>query len=289
MCALRFNRPRKVFTGNKTVDKFVIVEHQKPKKDVRRKTHSEPLFSTENLSKPPTPVPTLAEDERLVKLKRLRRCQNEQCLWPRERSNLDRLDSSQQIQLRWIEDNLMADFEKNVIEIQERAFNHGLWRIFLSCLAARNQLDEYVTCCMALDDIRLIDIDQFIDKGLEDDIIGSILSRMERKQILLRSKRDSSQHSNICLKCESVQESLDGLRDELMPVTEVDRILPAESEDDLSFNLMNLLELVMMKRSSTLRLVIKKLEIHPQLLSLSKIPASFYLRAINLSLNKNDS
>lgn len=215
--------------------------------------------------------PTLAEDERLAKLKQLRRCQH--CHWPRAGSHLDRLDSIQLIQLKWMRDNLMTDFERNIDEIQDRAFKHRLWSVFLEALLKRKDIANFIICCAMLDDIRLIKLPRLIEQYDTQLVIDCILDTL--------SKSVEGKQGDICRKCQGDLESLDGLRDELLVVTELD----SNKEAEIKFNLVNLLNLSLTAEFRHLKLLIKSLNQRPALLTSSQVPVTFYSRALSKLIN----
>lgn len=258
-----------------------------PKNDLNSKRQIQPLLVRE------PPFDLLKAEDPL-------RCSN--CRWPFDRLHCRSLSSGQTIQLRWMESNLLHNFDENIAEIERRAFNHGLWDLLLRCLADANKLDDYVTCCMMLDDVRLLKLDLFIDgDNSQEQISDRILELMERKLDLIerlreagRKSEDKNQHEAnnqrskliICLNCEHIQNANDSMNgdDGECPDSMWD-----DSEDEYSFTLVNLFEKVFMKHYqhnydhiivSYLHSIIQLLLKHPKLVNESKIPASFYLKII---------
>lgn len=218
-------------------------------------------------------IPTLTEDARLAKLKQLRRCHR--CNWPRSKSHLDRLDSSQQIQLKYMRDNLLSNFEENLNEIQERAFKHGLWTVFLEALLRRRDLESFVLCCATLDDIRLLSFEQLVQEIDRDQVINCVIDTL--------AKCAACKQDDTCRKCECALESLDALRDELLIVTEIEALEGAE----IDFNLANLLNSLLCSSNPDLKQLIRCLNLKPQLLENSKVPPTFYRSALLKLTNKN--
>lgn len=256
------------------------------------------------------------------------------CQWPRDRIHCNSLSSSQSIQLRWIEENLMSDFAKNLEQIERRSFEHGLWHLYLRCLTERDQLDEFVICCIMLDDVRLLKFDPFIkeDRG-DEEISECFLDKLEQKLELERRfeklRENKIERRFICLKCNDLfglpndndnstngnstrkkrensntntngngngnndNDNIDTVRmeeeeeegggreegeeQEQEETVEEDAI---QIDDEISFNLVNLFEQVLIKRFGDPKRIIGNLLRHPELLNGSKIPSSFYLRTM---------
>lgn len=196
------------------------------------------------------------------------------CQWPRHRSHLRPTHSSQQIQYNWIKENLMANFEENVEDIQERAFKHGLWSLYLMCLAHKNELDSYIKCCMLLDDIRLLKVEQFIIKYGEEEIVDRLLQQLNDKietyRRLKENEKIDDSEVEICLNCHRL---LNKVEDELLMTDD------GTSLNDISINLINLFQ-IMMRRNGDIKKSVSRLLKYPTVLNGSKIPATFYLKAI---------
>ena len=220
----------------------------------------------------------------------LQRCPN--CKWPCARSHLKPMHSSQQIQFNWIRENLMDNFEENVDEIEERCLKHSLWHLLLKCLAFKNKLDDYITCCVMLDDIRLLNIEQFIiTRRDEDEIIDRVLVHLGRKVEFDKERevKDDEHRQEHCFKCKACFElpSVRKRRSNSPSDYQVDEeeedfdVEEDEKEDEgVSFNLENLFEQFMMRRNADVKKAISRLLKHPKLLNSCRIPAKFYLRVI---------
>lgn len=193
------------------------------------------------------------------------RCKS--CQWPKPRIHLRNFNSTQRIQLKWIETNLMGNLEENISQIKELSFKHGLWRVFLKCLTFSNELDDYITCCMMLDDIRLLD-DRFVITRREgDEIVDRILVHLSKKMELTKDGKE------ICLKCGNEFEMLEVGRDNQNGSLH-------HQEDELSFALVNVFENFMLRPNADMKKIIKCLMDHREFLNNSKIPATFYLKVI---------
>jgi len=205
----------------------------------------------------------------------LSRCSN--CLWPRQKSHLIPMHSSQMIQLKWIEEKLIRDFPGNVAQIEDLALKHGLWPLFLKCLAYRGKFDDYITCCMILDDVRLLDFEQFgDDSNLEAKaLIDKLFAHLERG-LDVAPKSGSSELRSTCFRCNANLDSLD--TDYLL--AQIDEHGHGDRGDAFSFNLANCLEQLLMNRNAEVNLVIQGLLGYPKLLNSSKIPVNFYLKTI---------
>lgn len=211
------------------------------------------------------------------------RCSN--CRWPRPRSHLKPMHSSQKIQFNWIQENLLPNFEENIDQIEERALKHGLWHLLLKCFAFKNKLDEYITCCIMLDDVRLLNIEQFvITKRGEDEIIECLLEHLGRKVDLTNSIKaelgGNVKAKEFCLKCKSELDQVDNDSDSDQYVDNLDHDNQHNNDDEISFSLVNLFEQFMMRRNADIKRCVSHLLRHPKLLNDSKIPAKFYLKAI---------
>lgn len=242
----------------------------------------------------------LNEAKRLAKLMEdSLRCSK--CRWPRERVHCNSLNSSQMIQLRWIESNLLDEFEKNLAQIEHRSFEHGLWSLFLRCLIEKNDFEAYITACMMLDDVRLLDYDllqaklECMDRDLCDRILKVMNSKLEKKQKYLNgsitvaapttkttTKANRSKPMLFCFNCETNYEQAENgnqnqcLMDDLYEELELNH----QMDDEFSFNLVNLFEQVFMNRFNDLQIIIHLLLDYPNLINFSKIPPSFYLKVI---------
>lgn len=191
------------------------------------------------------------------------RCKS--CQWPKPRIHLKNLNSTQRIQLAWIETNLLVNLEENISQIKELSFKHGLWCIFLKCLAFSNELDDYITCCMMLDDIRLLDDRFVITRRGEDKIVDKLLVHLSKKIKLTKDNK------KICLKCASEFEII---------VDEKGCDSVNYQEDKLSFTLVNLFESFMLRPNTDMKKIIECSMNHRELLNTSKIPTKFYLKVI---------
>lgn len=206
------------------------------------------------------------------------------CRWPRSRIHCNPLSLGQASQLKWIQDNLMPEFDKNVAEIERRAFELGLWHLFLRCLAKLGQLEDHLNCCIMLDDIRLLDIEQLIATTETNDheLNRLLLDQLERKMLLedrLRGDLEGAEN-HICLKCNDLFGSVDRNELEQAHVVFLDEEPETHIEDEYNFNLVNLLEQVLMRRNSDVKSIIQLLLKYPNLINRSKISPSFYLKAI---------
>lgn len=208
---------------------------------------------------------------------KLRRCNN--CSWPLAINHSELMRNSQRIQQKWIEDNLMSNFEENIDRIEDQAFKHGLWNMYLKCLAFRNHLDDYIICCMMLDDIRLLDIEQFVITRGEEEIMDHLFTHLGRKLGISEDQTTESEEivseevgrRHKCLKCDHPLDLAN---------------LQQPDDYEFSFNLVNLLEHSMMRRNANAKKVIRSLLKFRRLLSASKIPIVFYLKAIATSADK---
>lgn len=201
-----------------------------------------------------------------VKVEETDRCKS--CRWPGPRSHLKHLNSSQQIQLNWIEANLVKNFEENLDQIKERSLKHGLWLIFLKCLAYSDELDDYITCCMMLDDVRLLEVENHvITRHKEEKVVECLLKHLNR-----RAELTLSSNKLTCLKCNN---ELEMSNDKITSEEEGN-----SQEDELSFTLVNLFEQFMLRPNADAKRFIDCLLNHRELLNVSKIPAKFYLKVI---------
>lgn len=230
-------------------------------------------------------------DRELQRMIDTRRCTN--CHWPRSRSHLKRLDASQRIQLNWIESNLMGNFEENVDRIETHAFKHGLWHMFLKCLAFKNQLADYITCCMLLDDIRLLEVEQLmIIRYGEEMLLEITLEHLGRKAELFdrikEEKLTSDEKKDICLKCEAELEPLEQISDEELISNGM--IGDDNQEDAFDFRLVNLIGQFLSRKDADFKKIIRCLLKFPKLLDGSRIPSAFFLKAIaKITLASNSS
>lgn len=259
-----------------SVDK--LDEHKSPDDQNKQPTSATSLSSLEtsdadcNLLGSGNESPKLEVDSSPVEEADAIRCIG--CQWPRQWSHLRPTHSSQQIQYNWIRENLMANFEENVEDIQSRAFKHGLWSLYLMCLAHKSELDDYIKCCMLLDDIRLLKVEQFIIKYGEEEIVDRLLQQLEDKiKIQNHFSEDGKNEdgvSEICMNCHRRQ---DKIEDELLITDD------GTSLTDISINLINLFQ-IMMRRNGDIKKSVARLLRYPKVLNGSRIPSSFYLKAI---------
>lgn len=229
-----------------------------------------------------------AESERRLELSR---CKN--CRWPKAGSHLEPLNASQSIQLEWIEENLTTNFFENIDLIEERAFRHSLWNMFLKCLAFKRQIDDYIICCMLLDDVRLLDIEQLviICSG-EDEMMDLLLTHLNRKMDL-DEKNVSSLESNttpkkrspsFCLKCEKEYQLEESINNEVLDIAESCIV---HDEDGFDFTLANLFNQFIKRNNSNIKKMVGHLLNYPKLLNKSSIPISLYLKAIENTINRS--
>lgn len=206
------------------------------------------------------------------------------CLWPRTRAHLKPIISSQRIQQSWIEDNLMNDFEQNVGQIEEHAFKHGLWLLLLRCLAHQNKIDDYITCCVLLDDVRLLNTEQMnlSLSGEDDPIVDKLLEHlMRRTNRIVEANNEDKTTASTCYKCNTVYPE-DVQQDDINEL--IDEYTLKKEDDEFSFNLVNLFEQSMMHPNVNIKKLVGRLLNYPQLLNKSKIPANFYLKTLTVAV-----
>uniref|UniRef100_A0A6G1S4C1 Hermansky-Pudlak syndrome 5 n=1 Tax=Aceria tosichella TaxID=561515 RepID=A0A6G1S4C1_9ACAR len=226
------------------------------------------------------------------------------CKWPKPRAHLKPMHHSQQIQFGWLQENLVPNFEENIEQIESRAFRHGLWHLVLRCLAFKNKLDEYINCCIMLDDVRLLNMERFVNiKCSEEEFINLVIEQLERKLDFLdeinngklflsveKGSNDNDAHqydlTNVCLKCRQIAKVpiKAGHDNEYQSDDDDDDTIASckpGDDDDISFNLVNLFKKIMLRRSADVKRAVETLLRHPKLLNRSKIPASFYLQALS--------
>jgi hypothetical protein len=233
------------------------------------------------------------------------------CGWPKPRAHLKPMHHSQQIQFGWLQENLLPNFEENIEQIESRALRHGLWHLVLRCLAFKNKLEEYINCCIMLDDVRLLNMERFVNiKCSEEAFIDLVFKQLEYKQEFLDeinngkllfhgivenngSGNSSSQRhlANICLRCKHMTKTNDVINNSDCQLDEEN--IPSNykttsddddddgDNDDISFNLVNLFKKIMIRRGADVKRAVETLLKHPKLLDRSKIPASFYLEALS--------
>jgi len=228
------------------------------------------------------------------------------CRWPRDRLHLKPMHSSQQIQLNWLERNLLDNFAQNIDRIQEHALRHGIWHLFLKCLIRKNQLDQFIICCILLDDVRLLegldemDLDQLVEPDEKSQF--SNLDKQEKRNLLEEklidkllnclAKKDECA-ARYCLNCETEYDDDHGHNggDEasLGGSTSHNDCSDAQSdqwkgetnEDDLiAFNLENLFEQLIVVKGIDVRRAVARLVKNCSSLKSCKISAKFYLKII---------
>lgn len=242
-----------------------------------------------------------SEQEELENEKKLELLRCKHCRWPKAASHLEPLNSSQVNQLKWIEENLTTSFFENIDLIEERAFKYSLWSMFLKCLAFKRQIDDYITCCMLLDDVRLLDIEQLviICSG-EDEMMNLLLAQLNRKmEIQEKTDAAKSQPGNktrgYCLKCEKEYD------DEMLLVATEDGSDTNNTEQvenqmldvrcavdkEFCFSLANLFNQFIKRNNSNIRKMVAHFLNYGQLLNKSEIPISLYLKAIENTINRS--
>lgn len=222
----------------------------------------------------------------------------EHCHWPYKRIHLRHLDSIQQIQIKWIETNLSDNFEENLEQIQEIAFKHGLWRMFLKCLAFKNQLDDYITCCMVLNDVRLLNSEQFTKTSCtQEELLDKILIQLTSKIVnqskqLFNNDNQTKEERIICYKCNKeivIHNDQANNYCQLEPDVNIEeeyenssaKIDQDDDDDEFSFNLPNLFDQFSMKRHADVKKIVHQLLNYPELLNSCKLNSTFYLKAIS--------
>lgn len=294
-------------------DKRVVVEQLKPKNLTKSETDkSKNIFSAiheqqENQQPTPTEEGGSKSINRLTEIKQLdvpqpqviqlsveqketsdpNRCHN--CNWPKPRAHLKPMHHSQQIQHNWIQENLVPNFNEHVEQIEERAFKHGLWHLVLRCYASKHQLEDYITCCLMLDDVRLLNLERFDSlKCSEAELIDLTLNQLKLKLNQILAQKDTCKDfttgadMSYCFKCHEVFDTKD-VNNKDDSLIDEDQSLGSSSydEDDIiSFSLVNLVRRLVLRKNSDIKPMIQKLLQHPDLLNMSRIPADFYLQVI---------